>query len=61
MLDENNKYNLPALKAKVNEILATEKPAAHDQHPAHNPTTTASVKKTCRALSTSSKKRLQVR
>ena len=61
MLDENNKYNLPALKAKVNEILGKQKSLLlMINTPAHNPTGCSSVKKTCRALSTSSKKRLQV-
>lgn len=39
MLDENNKYNLPALKAKVNEILGKQKSLLlMINTPAHNPT-----------------------
>ena len=39
MLDENNKYNLPDLKAKVNEILGKQKSLLlMINTPAHNPT-----------------------
>ena len=39
MLDENNKYNLPALKAKVEEILSKQKSLLLIINtPAHNPT-----------------------
>ena len=39
MLDENNKYNLPALKAKVNEVLAKQDSLLLIINtPAHNPT-----------------------
>lgn len=39
MLDENNKYNLPALKVKVNEILAKQDSLLLIINtPAHNPT-----------------------
>ena len=39
MLDENNRYNLPALKAKVNEILAKQSSLLLIINtPAHNPT-----------------------
>ena len=39
MLDENNKFNLPALKAKVNELLAKQDNLLYLLNtPAHNPT-----------------------
>ena len=39
MLDENNKFNLPALKEKVDELLAKQDNLLYLLNtPAHNPT-----------------------
>ena len=51
MLDENNKYNLPALKAKVNEILGKQKSLLlMINTPAHNPTDYAGEKEEVRKI-----------